>query len=146
MTDDEVREALERAEKATKGPWQDDHWDDPTRYHIIWIGAEVIGEIGHHVRTVKERVVANADFVTHARSDVPALAADLIDTRAVLSRLIDALGEPVQCEDRLGECFCRCCGAVIMGSSWSGGFPHKPDCAYTAAEALLATPDPEARR
>lgn len=64
---EKLREIRERVEKATQGPWEDEYEADPEGVaydRFISTADERIGLIWEQ---------ENADFVAHAREDVPAL-------------------------------------------------------------------------
>ena len=66
-------ECLERASKATEGPWEDHNWDMMERPHVVahslWNGKDSCN--GHFdVPCTPE----NTEFIAHARTDVPELA------------------------------------------------------------------------
>lgn len=67
-----IREAAERAEKATKGPWTDNPagWAGSPSYHVVgdgWVVAACTTRLG-------EVAENDAAFIAAARADVPYLA------------------------------------------------------------------------
>lgn len=72
--------AIEKSEKATKGPWLRDPYDGP-RMQVIAHGNEVVAFHAHHPRQRDERVVPNYEFIASSRTTLPVLA------RAVLAIL-----------------------------------------------------------
>lgn len=92
MTGDRLAQIEARANAATEGPWRSDRWEDftgrETTYSIS--GDTEVSPLVHEPD--------DAEFIAHARTDVPALTAAL---RAVLDRHADD-----------GEGFCRCCEFV----------------------------------
>lgn len=90
MTDDEVEAAAARAEAATAGPWvatqqAGDEW---------WFGAgdEVVvrGPAGGMVCVTSDDGAAEMAFIAHARTDVPALAAEVLRLRALIAAMVEA--------------------------------------------------------
>ena len=99
MTDyaDLVREARERAEKATPGPWE---WEPPDLephagdvYLAHDLGTRKIARVYGHEDD--EQDYADAWFIAHARTDIPALCAALQAQAARITELEAALGEEV---------------------------------------------------
>lgn len=80
MTDEELAVIKERAEKATPGPWYSDYASRP------YVMAE-------HTPVADVATDADADFIVHARTDVPALVAEVERLQGEEDHLQDALGE-----------------------------------------------------
>lgn len=70
MTNEELQQIRERAEKATAGPWEYDGSD---------IMAPPFLDIVDHVYET-----ADADFIAHAREDIPALMAEVERLRTII--------------------------------------------------------------
>lgn len=154
MTEDAPREPVGRAnleaiearyEAATPGPWFDDFWkENPALYHIIWIGSKAIGEIGRHQRTDQTRVAADAAFIVNARTDVPALVAEVRRLREGIRTYLDAWADYYKAS------------LVVQRSIFDGGIEDAPiedvnrandkfaavDAARKALEALAGDPHP----
>lgn len=108
---DRLAQIEARAQAATEGPWTWDAHRVPTlsgragdpatyAYDVEVVEAEHSGECGCRSACTLDLHVSpdDAEFIAHARTDVPALTAAL---RAVLDRHADD-----------GEGFCRCCEFV----------------------------------
>ena len=84
MTEAEVQQAEERAEKATPGPWEHatDYLGDGVFQERVG-GFAIIRSIGN---TMKEanRLMTDADFIAHSRADVPALCAEIWRLKKVI--------------------------------------------------------------
>lgn len=98
---DQLAAIATRAEAATPGPWCTDHtWD-------IYQGAEYVPGvsrwIGEMRRDVANEPFADAEFIAHARQDVPALLAEVDRLRARIAGLealaADAVEYRVECPD-----------------------------------------------
>ena len=109
LTDDELRRIAQRAARATPGPW---YWitKDHDEYHVFGDGELSENRFDRSGRSpMLDKYVAvplltvwdndgessndagcfeDADFVTAARSDVPALLAEVHRLRAVVARLM----------------------------------------------------------
>lgn len=85
LTDEEIEEIKARAEAATPGPWRrqkqrgytddyilTDHPDHQTKPH-----GNYIGEVGYAAGHAVQNFEADADFIAHARTDIPALLSAL---------------------------------------------------------------------
>jgi hypothetical protein len=82
-------EALERAEKATEGPWEIewDQVDDETPWPA-WLDGSKVG----HLVTFEEASPEDAIFITAARTDVPTLAHAVLELVGMLRATDKALG------------------------------------------------------
>jgi len=76
-----------RADAATEGPWEAadstkiDEDGAPIHCEVnVWSGA------GDYISTVPEGFDGNAEFIAHARTDIPALLAMVREQRAVIER------------------------------------------------------------
>jgi hypothetical protein len=87
LTDQQLTDIDARAKGATPGPWCTDSWEiyQGTEYEpgiSQWIGETCRGT------SSPEQDRADAEFVAHARTDVPALLAEIRDSRAENEKLI----------------------------------------------------------
>src|SRR5260221_9904389 len=81
MTDEELKEIRERAEKATPGPWLGLYLSGDTINGVKNApGAVGLGEVG--------LTAADHKFITHAREDIPALLAEVEWLRDACNRLL----------------------------------------------------------
>lgn len=96
MTNEELRQIRERAEKATAGPWEVGAEVDgvyagmntvvrATKPHTRW--ATRIVSVGQTRKHIKEDSEANAEFIAHAREDIPKLLAEIERYREIERRL-----------------------------------------------------------
>jgi hypothetical protein len=139
LTDDELRAIRARAEAATPGRWN--------RPYDALIDMQlearlVVGNVaGYEIAICENR--ADAEFIAHARADIPALLAHADALAAENARLGDALAELVDAEahgtpggyigvDPSGETHDRHC--TYCYTSWQLGEPerHAPDCPIAA--------------
>jgi len=141
MTEDELKAIEDRAAKALRGPWQaakvklepNEHgkaagltnartdyelhtaWDHPQLGGPATVVSLAYGLYGTHVHIKPE----NAEFLAHAREDVPALVAEVRRLRVQqleLLRLVE--------KHTLPRCFA--CGSQLLSQ------PHRPDCELVA--------------
>ncbi len=100
VTDDQLQEAIERAEKATNGPWRcdDASWSEINDVSV-WAdspeaedGEFIICQIGGPISECAPNMQAlhDGEFVAHARADVPAFARELLRVRQLARKLLDA--------------------------------------------------------
>lgn len=92
-----------RADKATAGPWE-------LSPHSIGKGGWISGEHGSYTDIVinagTDRALTNADFIAHARTDIPALIAALEASEAARVKAEqerDALKEALKPFAKIGE-------------------------------------------
>jgi hypothetical protein len=85
-------EIAARVEAATPGPWCTDSWEIYQGAEYV-AGAEWIGETCRAGEMDDSR--ADAEFVAHARTDVPALLAELAAVRAERDQ---ARAEAIECK------------------------------------------------
>lgn len=106
MTDKELDAVLARAEAATPGPW---HATNQVRDDRVWQIEDVKHEDEICDLDNDERAEHNARFIAHARTDVPALVAEVRRLRGGLDQLRRAVGKgtfpvnPVDIESWFGE-------------------------------------------
>ncbi len=96
MTTDRLKEIRERAEKATKGPWRcdvdifNDDGEVEASVHdeeismLFTEGTGVMGGEDCWTKARESQAFRNAEFIAHAREDVPFLLAELEKARAAL--------------------------------------------------------------
>lgn len=92
LTDEELTQIKERAEKATKGPWDVDVPVDyctncKNEYEIVQSElflAPIVAEL---------RNIEDAEFIAHAREDIPKLIVEIEELRAENQRYRIALEE-----------------------------------------------------
>lgn len=134
LTEQARRDIEGRVEKATPGEWGDaglavnqTTGDDivPNEW-LIEAGSEIIAA-AYQMDTTGQGE-ANADFIAHARTDVPALLASDRAWKAIVEGLVEAL----QKLEWLGVEYpmCPACGIIREHAG------HRPDC--TTASALLS--------
>lgn len=85
LTDDDVRAIQQRAKQVTPGPWESNRWT---------ITADASNAVDHMIGRVWRGPLEDdpwhfrdAAFIAAARTDVPALCADLLDARVEIERL-----------------------------------------------------------
>ena len=84
ITDKRLTEIQARVEAATEGPWDDQpNWTDTARVVLNGDGEALWDAVGLMAD-------ADADFIAHAREDIPALLAEIDRLRG---QLADAWGE-----------------------------------------------------
>jgi hypothetical protein len=86
LTNQEIREIEERAEKATPGPWKLSRGAQADAYAIegeAWTIA--------HVKFVRTETEANAELLAHSRQDIPKLIAALRETQAQRDRSYEVI-------------------------------------------------------
>ena len=109
MTPERIAEIRQREQQATKGPWYVEHDADCREYGPIiefpWglvgptnVGAATMGEdykqrYGHKVSEISELTENDAQFLAHARQDIPDLLAEVRRLQAERDRLREALTE-----------------------------------------------------
>jgi hypothetical protein len=91
MTDEELEAIRERAEKATPGPWttEQSYDGDPDTPVLVGDGEYLCASPDDGVRG--GHLFEDADFIAHAREDVPALVAEIELLRATLRDRDDEL-------------------------------------------------------
>jgi hypothetical protein len=101
---------LARADAATKGPWK---WSEKRLSSVVESSEFVISDSSY---------APDAEFIAHAREDVPFLLAALAAAEAALRGVANAYG-----------CYAGCTAALPGGE----GRTHRPAC--RAARAALAS-------
>jgi hypothetical protein len=82
ISDEELAAIKERTEQATPGPW--------TNHEEEVVGQEVVDPAGRTLVDVRgDHEEADAEFIAHAREDVPALLAEIERLRALLHEVAD---------------------------------------------------------
>ena len=106
-----LNEIEARATAATEGPWEVDPFTWKPGHPIPpseWLGIEATGPVKGEVARIRpneDEDHANAEFIAHARADVPALVAALRAVAAVHrpvtvpGEVFGTWGEAKQCED-----------------------------------------------
>ncbi len=115
MTEERLKEIEERASKATKGPWfKEVDGDQP------WFWVTGTDKSADAIASYTEP--ADAEFIVHARTDVPELIAyvrKLQEKNAKLREMLKSL-EWDHCD---GYEVC-----LVCGQEGPDGLVHKPDC------------------
>lgn len=97
MTPEQLAAIRARAEAATPGPWMVDEglvWDDGTGECECQWYREIRGWTDHGVQCEAGYLVLSredAEFIAHARSDIPALVAEVERLRRTIRRAVDDL-------------------------------------------------------
>lgn len=120
MTDEQLAEIKARAEAATPEPWK---WQPFDSIIATSVGVHVVRGNGTGVVSDEDAV-----FIAHARSDIPALLAEVEAWREI--------GRAVADEDFYdGSYRCRWCG--LSYTLRHDGYTHADDCPIIQARALL---------
>jgi hypothetical protein len=97
-----------RADSASNGPWAAPQYDEDERAWFVLNGD--VGQDEHAVACVAEAwsqrsAQANAEFIAHARADVPALLAEIELLHQVLRRAVsitqDTDGDPLDIDEEI---------------------------------------------
>jgi len=85
ISDDELKEILERCNRATPGPWVSciEGRDHSSGSDFIKTGTE--NERGNHIE-LSGATRSDQDFIAHARQDVPRLIAEIQRLKQLLAR------------------------------------------------------------
>lgn len=142
MTAKQLDEIKARAEAATQGPWTFD-----ANCTLSSERSEILhaGETGFVAS-------ANAEFIAHAREDIPALLAEIerlqARERELLLALSKAAPRPTYSPGGAGPrmydgTFCVICQAELNSPDrpWKRWFGHNNDCIVKPAEALAKEGD-----
>lgn len=90
MTEQELAEIQERCAEASPGPWKPDAYDmGPDNYSLSVLDSK--GLVILEVPSTSSLDESNLLFVAHARTDVPALLAEIARLKAENARLREAL-------------------------------------------------------
>jgi hypothetical protein len=91
MTKDEIRAIRERAGKASEGPWES-HGDSPGKPPMVWdnSGDAIVSQMPNGRPYFEPE---DADFIAHARTDVPALCDAVEEARKVLRESLSIADE-----------------------------------------------------
>lgn len=91
LTNEEITQIRERAEKATEGPWQYNGIGGvfsahAVSYHYAWKNTKEICSLndGEYIENQNEENDAN--FIAHAREDIPKLLAEIERLRELLNK------------------------------------------------------------
>lgn len=149
MTEAELKAIEDRATAAASGPWmvfREDRVEDGTKLRL----RRILGSYLHHYDVGGERGLAaeaDAEFLAHARVDVPALVAEVRFQRSVArevaekcaaaeakartlrglvrkNMIVDGVAMPGSCVE---------CGEFVTAEGLSPQRPHAPDCALDIA-------------
>jgi hypothetical protein len=85
------REIAERCERATSGPWRSTSLHQYDQLRIRVVHTDDAGTWSLFELTSFEQNAADADFIAHARTDIPALLAALRHERQLRAELEAAL-------------------------------------------------------
>lgn len=83
LSDEELSKITQRAEKATKGPWE---WDDGHRQCSYLAGTLIM--MGDTYENGEE----DADFIAHSRTDIPALLSHIAALKKEAEERYDEAG------------------------------------------------------
>lgn len=119
MTDTELAAMLERCEKATEGPWEVHLNPGEDTCHIY---------ATHGWMFVTElRRGADADFIAHARTDLPLVVKELIEARRLLREWTDM--DPLRYDSEYSAC-------PWCAFDYSN-MRHEPDCPFVLARTMV---------
>ena len=82
LTNEELAQIKERAEKATRGKWSFVPIDDSLEYFIV-------GEDGNEAVASEVFMINDAAFIAHARTDIPKLIAEVEYRREKQAELLE---------------------------------------------------------
>jgi hypothetical protein len=101
MTKDEIRAIRERAGKASEGPWES-HGDSPGKPPMVWdnSGDAIVSQMPNGRPYFEPE---DANFIAHARTDVPALCDAVEEARKVLRKVIEIEGPGLDTLRRRGN-------------------------------------------
>ncbi len=86
-TTDQLAAIEARAEAATKGPWHVDGAPDEAKYIVQYTSGGGV-HVGTYVTDLVE-TDEDAEFIAHARTDIPALLAMVREQRAALDAVLN---------------------------------------------------------
>jgi hypothetical protein len=92
LTNQEIQEIEERAEKATPGPWSAFQWGDGSQKDT---DAWNVGATATEIVLVYDAFIRDAEFIAHSRQDIPKLIAALREARAVLQHVRNRIRDPL---------------------------------------------------
>ena len=88
MSEDELSAIEERAERATPGPWHAHRDADSIGLGpIVFVHIPRADKDRSYALTNGERENSNRDFIAHARTDVPALVAEVRRLRGAMEKV-----------------------------------------------------------
>lgn len=126
---DRLAEIQARADKATDGPW--------SRFETVMADTFVVGPRGF----IREDIVSgptyereNAEFIAHARADVPWLVEQVSKRDAALRAVLD-LHRPVEVEP--SDTICGGCSFQLPNGRYFGKVEEWPCDTVRAVEAAL---------
>lgn len=98
MTPERLAEIKQRAEAATPGPWS--YYKTISGDYLISLPADDDTPLAHiphiHLHQAKDEQGRNATFISHARTDIPDLIAEIERLQEKIDRLQHALAESAQ--------------------------------------------------
>lgn len=106
MTTEELAAIKARCEAATPGPWIAKRFDPYRSRAAIYQtpAAQKVNPLRWQVAAIcREARAQDAEFIAHARADIPALLAEVERLRAALKRVISYSLRQAICDDTLGE-------------------------------------------
>jgi hypothetical protein len=112
MTTDEYNEIKKRAEAATPGPWESNHnWEQDkfTDQYAAWGESPAIS--GNSLSSVIPQATLDANFIAHARKDIPALLAEIDRLHAIVANESYSAGWSNAMFDGISvidDCPCKC--------------------------------------
>lgn len=131
MTDEELTAIKVRADAAPPGPWNYEDWPQ-----CIYGPDTEHGTSGRWIAEADDHTTG--EFIAHARTDIPALLAEIAAIREILQAVAD--GGADRREDEWPKCWkCAfCLGESMSTSIHDKAIVHEPDCPVAKARALLA--------
>lgn len=122
MTETDLQAIEQRAASATPGPWEWEHGPNGMPYNlqveVAFGGVRVHPWVLLKTVTGWEPTMATADFIAHARTDVPALIEAMRERNAEIERLrgeIESLRQSLaHCMENAGE---DSCAALALENS-----------------------------
>lgn len=86
MNAEQLQVIKERADKAACSPWEFRDENEGTEYFPFWVISKDGADSGEWLAEVHVGDVSDAEFIAHAREDVPALIAEVERLQADLSQ------------------------------------------------------------
>ena len=84
MKHEELQVIKDRYEKAASGPWEFKDDNEGTEYRPFWVVSENNADSGEWLAEIHVGSELDAEFIAHARQDVPALIAEVEQLREAL--------------------------------------------------------------
>lgn len=132
MNEEELQAIRERAENATPGPW-DAVIGDAAGYPVYSVGSRYTG-VAQLISA--EFNAPDAQFIAHAREDIPALLAEVDAMREIVQAVAD---EQIGYSGYDPSGYCRCDPDFVEydDDPARNYWQHKPECIITKARAIL---------